>query len=236
VRRSLLLVVVLLLTASTLVKSVNVAWGNDYILGLLRLLWVDQEGNLPTWFSSTTLLVGAILAIIIARTTRHDGRPHVSWHVLGGLLLVLAIDEVAGMHEILARYSGRAGGFGLFPDGGLTFGWVLLSMPFVIVVCWLAACFFRTLADPVRDRLGAGLAIFLAGALGVEALTGQVVGLNTTNWLYLVFSTIEEGAEMIGAVVFLDGLLVHLETSVGVIPLQFVDRQTSAVEAERGAA
>jgi hypothetical protein len=236
VRRGLLLAVALLLTASTLVKSFNVAWGNDYIFGLLRLLWVDQEGNLPTWFSSTLLLAGAILAIIIAKTTRDDGRPHVSWHLVAGLLLVLAIDEVAGMHEILASYSRRAGGFGFFPENGLTFGWVLLAMPPVIVVCWLAARFFRTLAGPVRNRLGAGLAIFLAGALGVEALTGQIVGLDTSNWLYLVFSTIEEGAEMIGVVVFLDGLLGHLETSVGAIPLQFAERGKSGVEGVRGAA
>ena len=86
-RRGLFLVIAALLAASTLVKSFNVAWGNDNIFGLLRLLWVDQEGNLPTWFSSTLLLGGAILAIIIARTTRHEGRPHVSWHVVAGLLL-----------------------------------------------------------------------------------------------------------------------------------------------------
>ena len=86
-----------------------------------------------------------------------------------------------------------------------------------------------------NHRLGAGIAIFLAGALGVEALTGQIVGLQTRTWLYLVFSTIEEGAEMIGVVVFLDGLLVHLETSFGAIPLQFVEHGKSGVEAERAA-
>ena len=170
VRRGLFVIVALLLAASTLVKSFNVAWGNDYIFGLLRLLWVDQEGNLPTWFSSAILLLGAILAIIIARSTRGEGRPHVGWHLLAGLLLMLAIDEVAGIHEILARYARRADGFGFFPENGLTFGWVLLAMPPVTVACWLAARFFRTLPGPGRNRLGAGLAIFLAGALGVEAL------------------------------------------------------------------
>ncbi len=235
-RRGLFVIVALLLAASTVVKSFNVAWGNDYIFGLLRLLWVDQEGNLPTWFSSAILLLGAILAIIIARSTRGEGRPHVGWHLLAGLLLMLAIDEVAGIHEISARYAARADGFGLFPENGLTFGWVLLAMPPVTVACWLAARFFRTLPGPVRNRLGAGLAIFLAGALGVEALTGQIVGLQPRTWLYLVFSTVEEGAEMTGVVVFLDGLLVHLETSFGAIPVQFVERHTSGVDAERGAA
>ena len=41
VRNGLVLVTLLLLTASTLLKSINVAWVNDHMFGLLRVLWVD---------------------------------------------------------------------------------------------------------------------------------------------------------------------------------------------------
>ena len=47
VRRGLLLSVAFLLVGSTVVKSINIGWGNDRIFGLLQLLWLDREANLP---------------------------------------------------------------------------------------------------------------------------------------------------------------------------------------------
>ena len=114
VRDGLIVVTVLLLAASTLVKSMNVAWGNDYIFGLLRVLWVDAEGNLPTWFSSTLLLSGSGLAFLIGFARRSQHLPHVSWLVLSGLVLGLSIDESASIHEISTGYAKGAGGFDFY--------------------------------------------------------------------------------------------------------------------------
>ena len=191
IRRSLLLIVALLLAGSTVVKSMNIAWGNDYIFGLLRLLWLDREANLPAWFSSALFFIAAILAALIAAVTRHERWPHLGWPVVAGILLLLSIDEVAQLHEILANYSARAGGLGLFPEGGKFFSWVSFTIPPVAVVCWMAARFLRTLPGAVGNRLAAGLALFLSGALGVEALTGQIA-FELQTWTYLIFVTIEE--------------------------------------------
>ena len=223
IRRSLLLIVALLLAGSTIVKSMNIAWGNDYIFGLLRLLWLDREANLPAWFSSALFFIAAILAALIAAVTRHERWPHLGWPVVAGILLLLSIDEVAQLHEILANYSARAGGLGLFPEGGKFFSWVSFAIPPVAVVCWMAARFLRTLPGAVGNRLAAGLALFLSGALGVEALTGQIA-FELQTWTYLIFVTIEEGAEMLGAILFIDGLLVQLEM-LAAIPIQFVKRE-----------
>ena len=220
IHRRLLLIVALLLAGSTVVKSIHIAWGNDYIFGLLQLLWVDREANLPAWFSSALFFIAAILAAMIAAATRQERSSHLGWPVVAGILLLLSIDEVAQLHEILAGYSARAGGLGLFPEGGKFFSWVSFVIPPVALVCWLAARFLRTLPGAVGNRLGAGLALFLSAALGVEALTGQIA-FDLQTWRYLIFATIEEGAEMIGVIVFIDGLLVQLET-LAAIPIQFV--------------
>lgn len=229
VRDGLIVVTVLLLAASTLVKSMNVAWGNDYIFGLLRVLWVDAEGNLPTWFSSTLLLSGSGLAFLIGFARRSQHLPHVSWLVLSGLVLGLSIDESASIHEISTGYAKGAGGFGLFREGGTSFAWVVFALPLIIVGSWYCARFLRTLDDPVRNRLGIGLAIWMTGVFGIEALTGQVVGLQTRTWTYLVLATLEEGAEMTGAIVFIDGLLVQLSNHVGSFALQFVHSYTAVM-------
>ena len=225
VRRGLLLSVAFLLVGSTVVKSINIGWGNDRIFGLLQLLWLDREANLPAWFSSALFFIAAILSALIAAATRHEGRLHLGWRVIAGILLLLAIDEVAQFHEILASYPVHARGLGLFPEGGKLFSWVPFAIPPVAAVCWVAARFLRMLPSAVGNRLAAGLAIFLSAALGVEALTGQIA-FEPQTWMYLIFATIEEGAEMIGVIVFIDGLLVYLET-LAAIPIQFVQRDSS---------
>lgn len=223
VRDGLIVMTVLLLVASTVVKSMNVAWGNDYIFGLLRVLWVDEEGNLPTWFSSTLLLSSSVLAFLIGVARRYQRLPHAGWLVLAGLVLGLSIDESASIHEISTRYAKGAGGLGLFPEDGATFAWVVYALPLIIIGGWFGARFLRTLDAPVRNRLGIGLVVWMTGVFGIEALTGQLVGLQTRTWTYLVLATLEEGAEMIGAIVFIDGLLVQLSNHVGSVALQFAN-------------
>lgn len=223
-RRGLLLGVALLLTGSTVAKSINIAWGNDHIFGLLNLLWLDREANLPAWFSSVLFFIAAILSALIASATRRE-RGHVGWRVVAVILVLLSIDEVAQLHELLASYPVNAGGLGLFPEGGRLFSWVTFAIPPVAAVCWVAVRFLRTLPSAVGNRLAAGLALFLTAALGIEALTGQIA-FESQTWTYLIMATIEEGAEMIGVILFIDGLLVHLE-ALAAIPIQFVQKDGS---------
>jgi hypothetical protein len=209
-----------LLGMSVLVKVVHLGWGYEYFFGLNRLFWVDAEANVPTWFSSSLLLASAIGLAIVAMTHLHRRGLAVQWAVLALLLLLLAIDEVAGIHEITARMAARSGGLGAFRGDASSFAWVLFAAPVVLATALLFLPFVGSLARPVRQRMAWGTGIFVTGVLGIEALTGLLVGLNPDTWSYLVLATLEEGCEMLGAIIFLDGVLLELRDRVGPITLQ----------------
>src|SRR5262245_13149952 len=114
-RHFLIVTIVLLLVGSTVVKSINIAWGSDRIFGLLNLLWVDEEGNLPSWFSSSLILASAVVAFFISIARRERQLSHRGWFVLSAFLLLLSIDEAASIHEISTTYAVRGEWLGLFP-------------------------------------------------------------------------------------------------------------------------
>ena len=68
--------------------------------GSVRLLDVDAEGSVPAWFSSSLLLVCALLAFSVpARDGGHAARYAGRWRVLAVLLLLMSLDETVSLHE-----------------------------------------------------------------------------------------------------------------------------------------
>ncbi|MDQ2913437.1 MAG: hypothetical protein M3T56_09295 [Chloroflexota bacterium] len=106
----------------------------------------DEEANVPTWNSSSVLLVCSGLLALIAYSTRHaQGRFARHWAVLAVIFLALSIDEEAALHEgaIRLRDTFRLGGF-------FYYAWVIPGLIFVAVV---GAAFLRfVLSLPPRTR------------------------------------------------------------------------------------
>jgi hypothetical protein len=62
--------------------------------------------------------------------------------------------------------------------------------------------------------------VFLAGALGVEALSGMFAELQGRDNLgYGLITSVEETLEMIGVVMVLRGLLEHIRDHVGTVTI-----------------
>jgi hypothetical protein len=189
-------------------------WAYDRIPGAHyahRFLYVDFEGNLPTWWSSMTLLacagVAAFLASMdrtafggVARTRRQD------WGWLALFLLALAADEAASLHELMQR-----------PLRSLLHSEHWLRYPLIVpgvIVSGLVVLRFRRFARTLgatRRRLAIGALVFAFGAFGVEAIGGrfapEVFGRNTT---YEVLTLLEETTEMVGSTMVLIALLRHI--------------------------
>jgi len=145
-----------------------------------RLVDLDGEANLPTWYSSGQLLVlGLLLGVFaVVMTDRRDTR---SWPflALAALCLVLSLDEVAQIHERLGSKSdvllpggSRAGS--LVPRTGI---WMfLLGPPFLLVVVLL----WRVLAPFLQGRKRVarlylvGFVVYTASVLGIEILANFV--------------------------------------------------------------
>ena len=64
---------------------------------LLQLFDVDEENNIPTWFSGFLLLNTSFVLYLAARAEQTKWKK--SWGLLSVGFLVLSLDEVAGLHE-----------------------------------------------------------------------------------------------------------------------------------------
>ena len=155
---------------------------------------LDEEESFGTWFSTGILFLAAVLLVHQSRVLRAQERPwHRSWLALGIGFLVLSVDEVAGMHEYMNSMMGDT-------------PWTVVGFPILILV----ALAFLPFLWHHRGRTGllflvAGL-IYGGGAVGVEHFTDA--DLNSLH--YNMWTTLEEGMEMLGVIIFIYAILDHM--------------------------
>lgn len=171
------------------------------------LLDVDSERSFYTWFSQMILaLTGLLLADTGIKTlsrNRSTAFPHL---MLGGIFFLLSADEGLSFHEILSARMGGA--------GGLHFAWVIPATIFCLVGLAALMPFLRSLGPRVMGMMLASAGVFLSGALGMEAIGGEVLVANNEDILarpYRLLVNIEEGAEGVGVILFLFALSRHRE-------------------------
>jgi hypothetical protein len=109
----------------------------------LRLFNLDGERNIPATFSGLLWLVVALLAYLAGRA---EGGRALAWKALGALFVLLAIDEVAEVHEHLQYYAG--------------IDWQLLYLPIALLagLAWVAV-------GRALRRLGSGFWPFVGATL-----------------------------------------------------------------------
>lgn len=186
---------------------------------LLLIFELDAEGNVPSWFSSLTLLGCAVLLGVIGKAKREVGDPYVRhWSVLAVLFLYVSLDEAAKLHDWLNVLLTAA----FHPSGVLHFPWVL---PAAAALVGLALAYRRWLFHLpgwVRTRFLLSAVIFLAGALGCEVLEGFYVnGTSDPTIAYVLITHIEELLEMTGVVAFLHSLMLYASDQQIALSVEF---------------
>ena len=152
---------------------------------LLRQLFdLDEENNLPTWFSHFLLLNNAIVLSIIASTFTQEKRHY--WWALAIGFLILSIDEVAGLHETFHSV--------------IDFNWAIPAGILVAIIGIVFIPFLRSLERRVAILYIISGAIFISGALIIELLSEDM---KTKSLEYALATALEEGMEMAGALIFL---------------------------------
>ena len=198
---------------------------------------LEQEGNLPTWFSSLQLFAVAGLFAIFARC-HFDRRILRSWVllVLPLVVLMMSIDEASQFHERVAAQIDRV----LMPGGhrrgtSLPFTglWVVvIGVPFLAFLVSLIRYLrgFFAVRPQVTSRLILGTVVFLAGAVGIES-TANFVPVDSVAHEVEVF--FEELFEMVGVTIILWGAvdLLHAEGFVVDFRRRAVGRSGTVVPA-----
>lgn len=204
----LLAVIVMLLLAGTLGVVAWLEFGHDRIWGLRRLFDLDNENNIPAYFSALQLLIAAILLGVVARHEMSIRSPW-RWHfvVLAAGFLLLSIDEATEIHgTVLARL-----GESVAAD---TFNWAWLG-PGIVIVAVVALSYLRfLLALPRRfgALFAASGAIFVAGAVGAEWVGSEIARHmpDRATWPRQIEVIIEEGLEMVGIALFIYAVLLYI--------------------------
>jgi hypothetical protein len=171
---------------------------------IVAKLSLSYEGNLPTWFTSSLLLAGAIAAGSIARGRPPDAR---GWWGVSAVLGWASLDEAVEIHEHLGGLVGTRGVF--------TYDWVWFGAAIVVVLAAVFLPFLRALPTLTRRRLIVAGAIYLTGALVMELPLGWWVDRvgHTDGMVYAALDWIEETLEMIGAALVVLALVAHREAA-----------------------
>ncbi|NCT90120.1 hypothetical protein GXB85_04010 [Cellulomonas sp. APG4] len=171
---------------------------------------VNREANAPTLWNASLLLAIALTCVALGALGPRTGR--LRWVVAALAASAMAADELLGWHEKL-----RTVGVVMSDATGLdlpTYAWLmpgaLLALGLVVaVVLWVRGL-------PGRARVGVivGAALYVAGALGVEAISGWVAREDGIALAYNLVTAGEEGLEMTGCLVVLAVLLGMLRLTL----------------------
>ena len=213
-RRVLLFAIVALLAVSLSAEALK--YGAGWRLGSgERIVNVAMEGSIPTWFSFLLMLACAFWCVAAGGTLVRARTPQArTWLLLAGLLTYMSIDEAAALHERAVRPMRLL----LDSPRVLNYAWVVPGAVVVIAVGVLLRGWARTLPRDTRRAFVRAAVVFVAGALGVEALGGWYAAVwGRATFGYAVLTTIEEGGEMAGLAMFLVALLRYAEAVGGTL-------------------
>lgn len=194
------------------------AYGRTRSSGLVRLLDVDVETSIPTWFSSAILLISAALLAAIGSATRsRGGGSALPWYGLAVIFLGLSSDETAVIHEMTHRLIAMTVDF----DNPLKTFWVYPYAAFAIAVLVLYWRFLLGLPARTRRLFLVAGGLYVIGAVGGEVVSVQFWEPGETQGLaFVAASVVEELLEMLGVIVLIHALLEYLRDHVGEVGLK----------------
>lgn len=178
------------------------------LYGVIDKFYLDNENNVPTYFSGLLLLlITGLLATItfIKRQQRAPYRPH--WQWLTYLFALLSVDEIASIHELLIDPINNYAPM----DGPFAFAWVIPGLVFVLVVGTAYLRFLVHLPPTIRCQTLLAAGVYVGGALGMEMVGSYYFSRQGVFDLrYSLIVTLEEMLEMTGLILFSHALLTYL--------------------------
>jgi hypothetical protein len=148
------------------------ALGHGTLKGLVPLFHVDDERNIPTYFSVLLMLFAALLLAVIAVLNGKQRIPYVSkWAILSFGFLFMAFDEAFQVHETLISPVRT-----LLDDSNLGvfyFAWVIPGIALVLVLGLFFLGFLLHLPATARLKFLMAATLYIGGAIGCELIGGR---------------------------------------------------------------
>ena len=172
----------------------------------LDSLNIDRELNLPTLFSSSLLLVSALLMRRLGQSS--DLIAARDWRLLSKIFIFLALDEALQIHEILI-----IPGLRNQVHPALASTWVVPYAALALILLWRFRQFLGSISRATASRLLQAGAVYIGGAIGMEmigsfAVRSSLIRLHSP-W-YGAITGLEEALELFGIILLIDALLREL--------------------------
>ena len=198
----------LLLVVHLIAHGVEETFGEHLPERATSLWYLEEENNVPTWYSSTLLaLIGGVVLFIGFLKFQERDPYYRQWIALAFIPLLVSLDDAAQLHEATDEPLADLNDW----SGLLFYAWVLVVIPIVVLVTIPFIPFLRRLPRRTLAILltGAGV-VFTAGVL-LEMPEGLVVEkYGEGGILDFVVSTSQEVLEMAGAIIALYAMMDYL--------------------------
>lgn len=169
---------------------------------------LDQEGNVPAFFSTGLFLINSALFFLLWKMRDFvDGSRRI-WLFLAGLLCFLGLDELASIHERLIKPVKS-----LIPASGwFYYAWIIPYGLALIVLAGFILPILWKLDRPTRSGFLLSAVVFVSGAIGFEMIAGQYMdGKTETDLIYGLLVGCEEILEMIGLIILVNTTLQRIQ-------------------------
>lgn len=202
-----------LVTLHILGQVSRLEFRHGQLYGLVALFDLEEETNIPSYWSSFLWLIASAIACAIACLTRNAARRNwLHWSGLAAIFYFFSMDETIQFHE-------RLGGFfakllrleGLHASGMLYYVWIIPALLFAVAVFFAYLRFLLQLPREVMVLVVVAGIVFITGAVGFELLEGPIDEAGGyMNLLYTAYVTCEESLEMAGVCILVFGLLRYI--------------------------
>jgi hypothetical protein len=186
---------------------------------VFRMVNLDEEANIPSFYSSLILLFSSILLFVITFYRKIEkNRNYKYWLGLALIFLFLSFDENASIHELIIKVYWKF----FEPSDFDNYVWLI---PYGVLVFLLMLAYWKFIFSLPRKTYSlfilSGI-LYVLGALGMEVAGSMYVGVSwyqpidwghRADYTYYLISTVEESLEMFGVVTFIYALLSYIETN-----------------------
>ena len=164
-----------------------------------RVFNIDQEANIPTWFTAGVALYLAMTTAMIASAVKSQGKFAWPWRGISLMSIYISMDELAGFHELAINPIRENWDVGPW----LYQSWIIPAMIIVAFIGVIYARFWWKLPSYTKLYIFLGSLIYITGAIGVESIGGFVLTTQGLNDWYVQLAHIEEFLEMMGLIIIL---------------------------------
>jgi hypothetical protein len=162
---------------------------------------VFSEGNLPTWWSVSLLVLTSAAHAVVGVLSRRT-----AWFVSAAVLAALSLDDHAALHERLERIGQDWVTFERFPGY-----WLVPGIFAGLLVAGSLGLLAVRLRGAARWCMVAGLALLLGSAMGMELVQGLLVAEGESGPLYVPVLHVEELGENLGVLLMLTAAVRSLD-------------------------